>query len=53
MSILTTWTSVRVPPRPPQPRGELRLRTAWDCHNCSALNPGLRKRCTECGTSRD
>ncbi len=56
MSILTTWTTTRVPSRrhvPDQrdrPRGP---RPAWDCANCSLLNAGARKRCSDCGTSRD
>ena len=24
----------------------------WPCDNCTRVNPGDRKRCTDCGTSR-
>ena len=27
-------------------------RTTWVCDNCHAHTSALRKRCTECGTSR-
>ena len=27
-------------------------RTTWVCDNCHAATAALRKRCTECGTSR-
>jgi hypothetical protein len=27
-------------------------RTVWTCDNCRHPNPGERKRCTDCGTSR-
>lgn len=26
---------------------------AWGCENCATSNAGRRKRCTDCGTSRD
>lgn len=56
MSLLTTWTTAHVPPRPvtPEPRRPLEgPHPAWDCENCALLNPGSRKRCTDCGTRRD
>jgi hypothetical protein len=28
-------------------------RPAWSCENCATPNAGLRKRCTDCGTTRD
>ena len=28
-------------------------RPDWACENCAAPNAGRRKRCTDCGTSRD
>ena len=27
-------------------------RTTWVCENCTAETAAVRKRCTECGTSR-
>lgn len=27
-------------------------RTTWVCDNCHATTAAVRKRCTECGTSR-
>ncbi len=58
MSLLTTWTTAHVPSRtltcPPEQRRPLEgPRPAWDCVNCAILNPGSRKRCTDCGTTRD
>lgn len=61
MSILTTWTSTAVDTREPSTlpgpqrdhRGRTGPRPAWDCVNCSVLNPGTRKRCADCGTTRD
>ncbi len=59
MSLLTTWTTTSVPARPverdtlPAQRAHRGPRPAWDCANCSLLNPGARKRCTDCGTTRD
>ena len=55
MSLMTTWTTDLVPPRREvlEPREPLAgPRTAWDCANCDLLNPGGRRRCRECGTSR-
>lgn len=26
---------------------------AWGCENCATPNAGRRKRCTDCGTTRD
>lgn len=55
MSLMTTWTTELVPPHRdlPEPREPLSgPRPAWDCTNCDLLNPGARKRCQECGTSR-
>lgn len=57
MSLMTTWTTAHVPPRPVVPEQLDRRhdgpQTAWDCGNCSLLNPGSRRRCTDCGTRRD
>lgn len=56
MSLMTTWTTAHVPhPAPPPERDERSAgpRPAWDCANCSLLNPGSRRRCTDCGTTRD
>jgi hypothetical protein len=56
VSLMTTWTTSRVPPRPLVAEQRERpgtLRPAWDCVNCALLNPGTRKRCTDCGTTRD
>lgn len=57
MSLMTTWTSSTATAARrgvPEQRAELRgPRPAWDCANCSMLNPGARKRCTDCGTTRD
>ncbi|MCU1693440.1 MAG: hypothetical protein JWM64_2531 [Frankiales bacterium] len=59
MSLLTTWTTAHVPtrrtiPSAPEPRAPHDgPRPAWDCANCAVLNPGVRKRCTDCGTTRD
>ena len=33
--------------RGPAPRPD------WACENCAVPNAGRRKRCTDCGTSRD
>jgi hypothetical protein len=33
-------------------RSSTRQRTAWVCDNCHAHTASVRKRCTECGTSR-
>ena len=30
----------------------IKERTAWVCDNCQAETASVRKRCTECGTSR-
>lgn len=32
--------------RPPE-------RPAWTCENCTTPNAGRRRRCTDCGTTRD
>jgi hypothetical protein len=56
VSLMTTWTTSRVPPLASlaeQRERPGRLRPAWDCANCSLLNPGARRRCTDCGTTRD
>jgi RNA polymerase subunit RPABC4/transcription elongation factor Spt4 len=29
-----------------------RQTSQWPCDNCPRVNPGDRKRCTDCGTSR-
>jgi predicted ATP-dependent serine protease len=29
-----------------------RERTTWVCENCAAETAAVRKRCTQCGTSR-
>lgn len=58
MSLMTTWTTELVP-SPSRVPEQLDLRdrpdgvaAAWDCANCALLNPGARKRCTDCGTRR-
>ena len=33
-------------------RRTTRERTTWVCDNCHAHTASVRKRCTECGTSR-
>ena len=56
MSLMTTWTTTHVPSRRDllPPRGPLTgPRPAWDCANCDQENPGTRRRCGDCGTSRD
>jgi hypothetical protein len=55
MSITTTWTTSTVPARryPEQREAPSGPRPAWDCANCSLLNAGIRRRCADCGTSRD
>ena len=59
MSLMTTWTTELVPTRRRVPEQLDRRdpadgpRPAWDCANCSLLNHGGRKRCSDCGTRRD
>ena len=57
MSLMTTWSTAHVPPHRLAPAQHDRRRAvsrpAWDCTNCSLLNQGSRKRCTDCGTRRD
>ena len=55
MSLMTTWTSTAVPHRPASETSSSydALHPAWDCANCDLLNPGVRRRCTDCGTRRD
>ena len=57
MSLMTTWTTVHVPPLRLVPAPlDLRRdgpRPAWDCANCALLNAGSRTRCTDCGTRPD
>ena len=55
MSLLTTWTTVYVPTRrmPADERPTAGPRPSWHCANCTVLNPGARRRCTDCGTTRD
>ena len=54
MSLMTTWTTTHVPTRRdvPAQRSPRSARADWQCANCSRPNPGVRKRCTDCGTSR-
>jgi hypothetical protein len=41
------------PPTTRRRRGGPAPRPVWGCENCATPNAGRRKRCVECGTTRD
>ena len=49
----TTTTAVATVPRVRRRRRRPEPRPAWSCENCTSPNLGRRRRCHDCGTTRD